>query len=69
MSAFIPCFTSRLPALAFLRRQLLPQPDLAGGIDVKNVFTFFNVFLFFKRFFIFIKRWHLQEFEIQWIHK
>jgi len=53
MSAFIPCFTSRLPALAFLRRQLLPQPDLAGGIDVKNVFTFFNVFYFSNVFYFY----------------
>jgi len=56
MSAFIPCFTRRLPALAFLRRQLLPQPDLAGGIDVKKTFLrFLTFFLFFKRFFYFYK--------------
>jgi len=59
-----------LPALAFLRRQLLPQPDLAGGIDVKNVFTFLTFFFIFQTFFLYLKkRWHLQEFEIQWIHK
>jgi len=58
---------------------------VAAGIDVKNdflrffyilvtFFTFFNVFYFSNVFFLFLKkRWqspeHLQEFEIQCVHK
>jgi len=35
----------------------------------KKTFLRFLTFFIFQTFFIFIKRWHLQEFEIQWIHK
>jgi len=55
---------------------------MIGRIDLKKNFfyvffilvTFLNVFLIFQTFLLFLKkRWqsseHLQEFEIQWVHK